>query len=105
MTWSRQHELIPELHNLPHAIDVHDFEARQTADPVIQIDFARPVDHMVEAIERDFHNVVVGIIGDANERQPFRLHLVAQVEGGDLGGALEKASELLDARHPVAGRV
>jgi hypothetical protein len=94
MTWSWQHELILELHNLPDAIGFHDFEARQTADPVIQIDFSRPVDHVVEAIERDFHNVVVGIVGDADERQPFRLHLVAQLEGGDLDFRLLGLQEL-----------
>jgi hypothetical protein len=32
------------------------------------------------AIERDFHNVIVGIVGDADERQSFRLYLIAQIE-------------------------
>jgi hypothetical protein len=38
------------------------------------------VDHVVEPIECDFHNVILGIVGDADERQSFRLYLIAQIE-------------------------
>jgi hypothetical protein len=37
-------------------------EARQTAEPGIQVDFARSADHVRESIERDFHDVIVGIV-------------------------------------------
>ena len=35
---------------------------------------------MVEPIERDFHNVIVGIVGDADKRRPFRLYLIARID-------------------------
>jgi hypothetical protein len=38
------------------------------------------VDHVIESIERDIHNIVARIVTDAKERQPFCLRLVAQIE-------------------------
>jgi hypothetical protein len=60
MTWRWQHELILELHNLPDAVGVHDLEARKTAHPVIHVHFTRPVDHVVESLERDLNNIALG---------------------------------------------
>jgi hypothetical protein len=41
---------------------------------------AQFVDHVIESIERDIHNIVARIVTDAKERQPFCLRLVAQIE-------------------------
>jgi hypothetical protein len=45
---------------------------------------AQFVDHVIESIERDIHNIVARIVTDAKERQPFCLRLVAQIERGHL---------------------
>ena len=45
---------------------------------------ARFVDHVIESIERDVHDIVARIVTDAKQRQPFCLRLVAQIERGHL---------------------
>src|SRR3979411_81374 len=42
----RQHQRIPELHDLLDAIGIDDFEARQAPDEVIDVELARSGDHM-----------------------------------------------------------
>jgi hypothetical protein len=39
---------------------------------------------MVKSVESNLENIVFVIIGDTQERQPFRRDLIAEVEGGDL---------------------
>jgi hypothetical protein len=76
--------LILELYDLPDAIGVYNLQACQSSSPVVHVDFARLVDHVIESIERDLQDIVPRIVGDAKQRHPFRLYLVAQIEGGDL---------------------
>ena len=45
---SRQHQLIVQLHDLPDAIGIHDLKARQSSDPVVQEDFARLANYVIE---------------------------------------------------------
>jgi len=44
---------------------------------------------MVVAVERDVEQVVLRVVRDADQRDPFGRYLVAEIEGGyfDLGGA------------------
>jgi hypothetical protein len=39
---------------------------------------------VIQSLKSNLDEVVLGIIGDAHERQPFRLHLIAQAKGRDL---------------------
>ena len=81
---SRQRQSVFQLHDLFDAIGVHNLKARQCGSPVVQVDFARLADHVIEAVKRDIHHIVARIVTDAKERQPFCLRLVAQIERGDL---------------------
>ena len=39
---------------------------------------------MVKAFDGNFHDVIFGIIHDADERDPVRLYLISQIERSDL---------------------
>src|SRR4029077_4913016 len=55
-------------------------------------------DQMIKSVKSNFENVVLRIVGDAQQRQPFRFDLIAEGERGDLDlGTL--ADEAL--RHPI----
>src|SRR5262249_27079269 len=69
------------------------------------IDVARLGDQMIQPLERHLDDVVVGIIGNADQRQPLRFDLIAKAERGDLdfglfafehgGDAIEETAPLL----------
>ena len=65
------------------AIDVSKISCKDFLPPTFFV-LAQFVDHVIESIERDIHNIVARIVTDAKERQPFCLRLVAQIERGHL---------------------
>ena len=75
-----QHERIFEFHDLAHAFRVHDLHADEFVAAVIDIDFLRLPDQVIDAVERDFDNIVLGIVGNSKEWQPFRGHLITELE-------------------------
>jgi hypothetical protein len=84
---SRQHQSIFELYELPDTIGVNNFKARQPCGPVVQVNFARLADHVIQPVKRDIHDIVARVVSDAKQRQPFCLRLVAQIERGNLFGS------------------
>src|SRR5918993_1124370 len=78
-----------ELHDLPVAVGV-DYLDRgdDPADTVIDKQLARRADHMVELIEGDLDEVVLAIVGDADQWSPLGFDLVAQVQRYDLDFSL-----------------
>ena len=44
------------------------------------------MNYVVEALDRNFDNVILGIIHDAEERDPIRLYLASQIQRGDPPG-------------------
>src|SRR5262249_33101362 len=69
--------VILELDNLLFAGGIDDLNARQRSRPLVPIDLAWVRNHMIEAVERNLDKVVIGIVADAKQRQPFRLDLIA----------------------------
>src|SRR6516225_3859624 len=52
---------------------------------------------MVQALENDFHKVILRIVRNAVKRSPFRLDLSAEAEGGDLDFGLFAFEHFRDA--------
>jgi hypothetical protein len=69
---------------VPGAIAIDDLHARQSARAVIDIHLSRRADHVIEILEGDLNNVVLGIVDDTEQGQPFRLDLAAESERCDL---------------------
>jgi len=67
---SRQHQSIFELYELPDTIGVNNFKARQPCGPVVQVNFARLADHVIQPVKRDIHDIVARVVSDAKQRQP-----------------------------------
>jgi len=61
------------------AIASHSLRPRR-AVAIIAIDFLRLPDLAIDAVERDFENIVLGIVGNSKEWQPFRGHLITKLE-------------------------
>src|SRR5712671_1936272 len=80
----RQHQRILEPHHLPDTLRVDDLEAQQSFAVDVDINLARFANHMIEAIEGDLHEVALAIVDDAQQRQPLRLHLIAERKRSDL---------------------
>ena len=59
---------------------------------------------MIQPFERDLDDVVVGIIGNAEQRQPLRFDLIAKPERGDLDFGLlafERGGDAIEERAPL----
>jgi hypothetical protein len=69
-TWRRQQQLIFESDNLLDAVCIDDFDACQYADATLNVDFMRPTDHVIQSLKGNLDEVVLRIIGDADERLP-----------------------------------
>jgi hypothetical protein len=68
-----QQQPILELDNLLRAIGIDDLDAPERCTAILEIDFAGPMDHMIQSLKSNLDDVVLGIVRDANEWQPFRL--------------------------------
>ena len=79
----RQHQRLAELDNLRDAAIVDHLETHHFSDARVGPYFARAVDQMVNPLESNLENIVFLVIGDTQKRQPFRLDLIAEVEGRD----------------------
>jgi hypothetical protein len=66
----RQHQSIFELYELPDTIGVNNFKARQPCGPVVQVNFPRLADHVIQAVKRNIHDIVARVVSDAKQRQP-----------------------------------
>ena len=74
--WSRL-ACRPEFHDLFGALRVDDFHAVQHSLLLVDPDLARLMDQMVQPIESHLSHVVLGIVDDTDQWQPFRLDVVA----------------------------
>src|SRR3974390_2328793 len=57
--------------------------------------------YVVKALDGNLHNVILGIIHDAEERDPIRLYLASQIQRGDLDfrlGRVETFRDLIEKR-------
>jgi len=100
----RQHQRIAKLDDLPDVVAVHDFERRQAAGPLFDIKLAWLGDQMIQVFERDLDDVVIGIVGDTEQRQPVRFNLIAQLQRDDLDFrlfAFERSREAIEERTPL----
>jgi hypothetical protein len=58
------------------ALGIEDFEAAQSLDSILNIDFTRARDQMIQPLERYFHQIILRIVCNAEQRQPVGLDLV-----------------------------
>ncbi len=72
LRWGRQHQRITKLDDLPDVVAVDDFERHQPAGRILDVDVARLLDQMIQSLERHLDDVIVGIVGNADQRQPLR---------------------------------
>ena len=59
---------------------------------------------MIQVLERDLHDVVIGIVGDTEQRQPVRFDLIAQLQRDDLDFrlfAFERARDVIEEETPL----
>jgi hypothetical protein len=76
------------------AVGIDDSHARQSGRPIIiHPDFARLADQVIVSFERDIDHIVLGMVGNAQQRHPFFFDLVANPEGRplDLGALADQA--------------
>ena len=79
-----KHQRIAELDEFPHIIRCDDFDGHQASDILIDIDFLWIMDQMVHAFEGQLDHIILGILGNAEQREPLRLDLIAQRQRGNL---------------------
>src|SRR5262249_11112420 len=78
--WSGQQDGIAQLDDLAYVVSVDDFERGDSFRTVLDRDRTRLVDQVIEALERHLDEVILGVVGNADERQPLGLDLVAEVK-------------------------
>src|SRR5882757_11272776 len=83
-SWSRQRHWISEFHDLPHALGIDNRNTRKTDTAVFDKDFPRLWNQVVQPFQRDVEHVVLAIISQTQKRQPFRFHLITEIERHDL---------------------
>src|SRR4029077_16784119 len=96
--------------DLPDIVSVDDFKRLYRFRPFLDINLARIWDEMIQSLERDLDDVVVRVVGDAEQGQPLCLYLVAEAKRNDLdlgsfafehlGDAIEKRAPLLLIKLP-----
>ena len=67
----RQQERIAQLYDLPNIGGIDDFQAREAGGAEIDPDLSRRPDHVIDASERNDDSVILGVVADAEKRQPF----------------------------------
>jgi len=79
-----QHQRVAQLYDLTNAVGIDNLDAGQVKAIGFDPHLARVADHVIDPFERDFDQVILRIVGDAEQRQPLNLDLVAEIERGDL---------------------
>jgi hypothetical protein len=72
--------------------------------PVLDINVPRLGDEMIQSLDRHLDNVIIGIVGNAEQRQPLRFDLIAKAERGDLDFGLfafEHDRDAIEERAPL----
>jgi hypothetical protein len=87
---------------LPAAIAIDNFEALDYSWPILNVDFTWPRDHMIQALKSYFHKVILGIVSNAAQREPFGLDLSAEGQRSDLDLRLLALEEFRDAIEELA---
>src|SRR5215469_1780355 len=104
LRWGRQHQGIAKLDDLLDVIRIDDFERHQSTGRILDIDVTRLGDQMIQALERDLDNVIVGIVGNAEQRQPLGFDLIAKAQRGNLDFGLfafERGRDAIEERAPL----
>src|SRR5690348_2595585 len=78
-----EHQSISEPHDLRYTFAVHHLEAGQEPCGFIDIYLLWVRDQVIDPVECNFERVVLRIIDNADQRQPFRLDLAADGKRGD----------------------
>src|SRR5215471_14827392 len=79
-------------------------ERSQSAVCIFHIDVAWLGNQMIQCLERHLDDVVVGIVGNAEQRQPLRFDLIAKAQRGDLDFGLfafERGRDAIEERAPL----
>src|SRR5215469_7386171 len=104
LRWGRQHQGIAKLDDLLDVIRIDDFERHQSTGRILDIDVTRLGDQMIQALERDLDDVIVGIVGNAEQRQPLGFDLIAKAQRGNLDFGLfafERGRDAIEERAPL----
>ena len=67
-----------------NALAINNGQTRQFTVPVLDVKFLWLPNDVVEVLDRDLDDVILGIVNDADQRDPFCLNLISQVERGYL---------------------
>lgn len=84
MRWRWQHQGIPQLDEMSDVISCDNFDGQQASDVVIDMDLPRMMDEVVQAFERYFHQIVLGIVRNPKQREPISFHLIPERQRGNL---------------------
>src|SRR6516162_10887129 len=104
LRWGRQHQRIAKLDDLPDVVRIDDFERHQSTGRILDIDVTRFGDQMIQSFERNLDDVIVGIVGNAKQRQPLRFDLIAKAQRGNLDFGLfafERGRDAIEERAPL----
>src|SRR5262249_6766334 len=104
LRWGRQNQRIAKLNDLFAFVGSDDFKRTQSSGRILDIDVARLGDQMVQSLERHLDEVVIGIIGNAEQRQPLRFDLSAKAQRGDLDFGLlafERGGDTIEETAPL----
>jgi hypothetical protein len=79
-----QHQRLAELNDVLPAVAVGSFQAGEAQLALVDEYFAWFSNHVIEVLERDFDDVILGIVDDAEQRQPLGFDLRPEIERRDL---------------------
>ena len=79
-----EHQWLPEPDDLPALIGPDDLHRSQPFRTIFDRDLSRLVNEVVQPFQRDLHKIALRIIGDAEQRQPLRSHVIAERQSRDL---------------------
>ena len=75
---------MPEIDDMLNALAINNGQTCQFTVPVLDVKFLWLPNDVVEVLDRDLDDVILGIVNDADQRDPFCLILISQVERGYL---------------------
>ena len=62
---------MPKIDDVPNSFFINDGKTRQLTVVVLNVEFAWALDDVVEVLDRNLNDVILGIVNDADERDPF----------------------------------
>src|SRR6266446_10669426 len=104
LRWGRQHQRIAKLDDLLDVVRIDDFERYQSAGCILDIDIARLGNQMIQSLERHLDDVIVGIVGNSEQRQPLRFDLIAKAQRSDFDFGLlafERGGDTIEETAPL----